>query len=190
MPAGLSSVLLAMAVQAAPSPSSVAGDLEALKAIRHSGLQPSAIVLAHRGGTMNALAIYEMPVQQDETPVWVMRRTYSTEASASAEIVSSRSCPQIYQLVLALERLPVPRPEIRGARATAPTGFSPAPPAMGPLHTHYGYWSRGWTSNSEPVELSLMHLGSGPLTPWMTEAEALLQDCGFTPTDAPDGEKG
>lgn len=191
MPASMSSLLFAVALQtAASNASSVAGELDALKATRHNGLQPSAIVLARRGAAMNSLAIYEMPLQRDDAPVWVIRRADTTGEAVSAEIASSRSCPQIYQLVLALERLPVPRPEIRGARAAAPAGFSPAPPDIGPLHTHYGFWSRGWTSSSEPVELSLVHLGSGPLMHWMTEAEALLQNCWFTSTGALDGEKG
>lgn len=190
MPASMS-LFFAVALQSATSNvSSVAGELDVLKGTRYDGLQPSAIVLAHRGGALNALAIYEMPVQPDETPVWVIRRSDSAEEAVAAEIVSSRSCPQIYQLVLALERLPVPHPEIRGARAASPAGFSPAPPDMGPLHTRYGFWSRGWTSGSEPVELSVVHLGSGPLVKWMTEAEALLQSCWSTSMGAPDGEKG
>lgn len=187
MPASMSTLLLAVALQAAASnASSVALELDALKADRQSGLQPSAIVLASREGTMNALTIYEMPAQRDESPVWIIRRTESTGELASADIASSRSCPQIYQLILALERLPVPHPEIRGARAAAPAGFSPPPPDMGPLHTHYGFWSRGWTSDSQPIEVSLVHLGAGPLTRWMTEAEAVLRDCWSTPT----GEAG
>lgn len=185
MSIGLGTLLFAFSLQTAGSDTrSVVGEIEALKGIRHQGLGPAAIVVAHRGATAEALAIYETG-RRGEASSWIVRRT---SAGNEPEIASSLSCPQIYHLVLALERLPIPRPEIRGPAADAPAGFSPPPPSLGPLHTRYGFWSGGWTSTHEPVELSLVHLGSGPLSTWMMEAEASLRDC-WTAAIL-DGERG
>lgn len=185
MPIGLATFLFAISLQSSgPVSPSTIGEIDALKEIRHGGLAPAAIVVAQKGATAEALAIYETR-RRGEAPDWVVRRT---RGGAEPEIASSLSCPQIYQLVLALERLPIPSPEIRGPAADAPAEFSPPPPNLGPLHTRYGFWSRGWTSAHEPVELSLVHLGSGPLSGWMAEAETLLRDCWTAAI--PDGERG
>jgi hypothetical protein len=185
MPIGLGTLLFAISLQSSgpASPSNV-GEIEALKGIRHEGFGPAAIVVAHKGASVEALAIYETS-RGPEAPDWIVRRT---RAGNEPEIASSRSCPQIYRLVLTLERLPIPSPEIRGPAADAPTGYSPPPPNLGPLHTRYEFWSRGWTPAHEPVELSLVHLGSGPVSTWMAEAETLLRDCWTAAV--PDGERG
>jgi len=174
MPVATGLTLLTLVAQIA-YPSLAPSQLFAeFRQIRIDGVPPSAVVMVSSGTSVSTLSFHEK--RESGRVVWLVRRVDSPQ-SGRAQIASSDTCPQLYSQVLSLERLPVSQKEIRGAQSSAPDGFVPEPPSLGPLHTSYLLWSRGWTSGQEPVEMSLSHLGSGPLAGWFSDAEVELQRC-------------
>jgi len=150
--------------------------LDELRQLRFEGLQPRAAVMANEDSKTSIWAFYEN--SPDGGPaLWIARRETSSAGELRTEIARSDICPQIYAQALALERLPIPGPEVRGPRSASPPEFVTQPPNLGPLHTSYTLWAKGWTSGLEPVELTVFHLGSGPIADWTAKAEADLDLC-------------
>jgi len=166
--------LLAVVAQIAQHPVVPSQVFAEFRQIRIDGLQPSAVVMVSRGTSTSTISFHER--RERGRVVWLARRIDSPDAGR-AQIASSDTCPQLYSQVLALERLPISQREIRGARSSSPEGFVPEPPKLGPLHTSYLLWSGGWTNGQEPVEMTLFHLGSGPIASWFSVAEAELDHC-------------
>lgn len=166
--------LLALIAQIAHPPVAPSQLFAEFRQIKVDGVPPSAVVMVSSGASISTLSFHEK--RENGRVVWLVRRMGYPE-SGQAQIASSDICPQLYGQLLSLERLPVSQMQIRGAQSSAPDGFVPEPPNLGPLHTSYLLWSRGWTSGQEPVEMTFSHLGSGPLAGWFSDAEAELQPC-------------
>lgn len=161
-------------LQAEASPGRAFDDL---RQARFQGMQAVFGVVVHQGPDAVIWAVYEL-VHGAETPVvWVISRSDLKSNERLTNYARSDTCPQIYNRILSMERMAVPSPEIRGHRSTSPQGFVPSPPNLGALHLSYTFWSRGWTSNHEPVELGFYHLGSGPLADWVASSEDQLAIC-------------
>ena len=159
--------------------------LDALREVRYRGLQPKFSVLESRGeGSTASRTLWAGYEVRDSSggSSWVVTRQIHNGSTAADDVVRSGTCPQVYGLILEMERLPIPRPEVRGTRSASPRGYVQPPPNLGPTHSSYAMWSQGWTSDGAPIELTASHLGAGPLEGWVASAEHHLKDC-WTPVE-------
>lgn len=154
--------------------------IEELKQRRINDQQPRAIVVTSRNESLTYMSVYaneDSQSTENSRVEWKIVRERHGYATIQTEMATSNSCPSIYGLALSLERLAIPRPEIRTERPSSPVGFTPLPPNLGPVHQHYTFWSRGWTQTEAPVELLVSHLGAGPVADWVDAAETALAPC-------------
>ncbi len=141
-------------------------------AVRVDGRSARAVVVAESGGTTNTYTIVE-DRRRDGTH-WLIERRGLDGRTDKAD---AGGCPAVYGLALRLERMPWPRAEIRSPAATAPDLFIPPPLNLGPTHSRFAFWARGWVENDIPAEMTLTHAGEGPIADWVRTAEEELVDC-------------
>lgn len=178
----LTILIAALAVLSFPTVSAADDEwLASLKQTRVNSQRPNAIVIAERDfGTSVAISLYQEIVSdgaRGRRPVWVARREMRGSDARPVRWASTEGCPQLYGLVIELERLSMPRIELRSPAIGAPVGYVPAPPQTGSLHSAHLLWAQGWTSDDQPVETTLSGLGSGPAVDWFGRAETGLANC-------------
>lgn len=95
-------------------------------------------------------------------------------ANGSASL-DSASCPAVFEAVTSLERLPLPRVELRIVEL--PRGSTPEPPNLGRLHASYRAELDATSAEGGPIRLTLEEVGTGPIQRWFDQAEPRLGAC-------------
>lgn len=150
-----------------------------LKTQRLGVALPKSIVMESRDfGPSTAISLYEqVEVGPDgkSDVTWTARREIRRSGEASVDWTSSRSCDGLQTVVTAFERTPLPRIEMRSARAL---GADASPrPVMGAIHQAHVLWTTAWDSENAPVEMTLSSLGSGPAQRLYEIAATSLSAC-------------
>lgn len=154
--------------------------LERLSNLRIENTSPEAVVLKdmeYRGSV--AFSFYK--TQSGGSWSWRVRREdRSSDPDPGISWASQQSCAGISDALVAIERVTMPRVEMRSAE---PAGSQP--PAMGPLHLTHHLWARAWDAGNSPVEVTLTSLGSGIPQRLFDHLEQALRTCWDEP-EAPD----
>lgn len=170
-------VILSLASVDGPS---VTERLEDLKRNREGGQAPRAIVVVG-SDTEGATSFSAFEIQtenQSSESRWRVKMVVEDDQRHTAYIADSDDCPAVGVRVAALERLPMPRVEL----FPRPASSQPRP-VMGPLHRQAVFWSRGWSAEDEPLELTFTALGSSPYARWAEDTERALSRCWKGPSD-------
>lgn len=143
-----------------------------------AGRAPEAVIqetMGERSDQVRTLAIFRHREEGRSGPLsWRIRDTGTEGHARSAH---SEDCPAVYGLILQLERIPLPRLEIRPEVDAAPANYQGRLPDIGQTHTSYALAASGFTSRNEPVFFRVSHLGSGPIRDWWMEADRQLEGC-------------
>lgn len=178
------SLVLFLALTAMPEPTTVEW-LQHLKAEPLEQTRPKAIVIQNREfASSTAISFYETTSSDGTGPtrtVWHARREVRAGEGLAVEWTSTRSCGQLFSVVIALERLAMPHVEMRRPQ----TSESPTPaPEMGSTHQNHLVWVTGWDSGNAPLQLTLESLGSGTPQQLYDLANDQLSGC-WLPTGEP-----
>jgi hypothetical protein len=156
----------------------IAEATDPLRAFQHAGRTPEAALqerTGERGDQVRTLAIFRHRDEGRSGPLsWRVR---DTDAEGRVRTAHSEDCPAVYGLVVQLERIPLPRLEIRPAADAAPVTYHGRPPNLGPTHTSYALAASGVTAGNEPVFFRVSHLGSGPIREWLLDADRQMEGC-------------
>lgn len=148
--------------------------------IRHSGSLPKAVVIRRidRHNTISVSFYRENPSEEatSKQGVWTARMETRSGAETSVLWTSTKTCPQLYGNLVELERIALPRIEIRD-HSDAPTQYEAPPPNMGQLHTSHSLWVRAWDADNVPSEIALHSLGAGSVAVWFSKAQTDLDGC-------------
>lgn len=155
--------------------------IDQIRQARLDGINPTFGVLTNRNGQTAMWTFYQRPGPNGADTEWLVTERTNVDRMSRSRLATGKACPAIFDSILEAERMAPPQSEIRGARSDAPPGYVPSPPNLGPLHASYVLWTKGWTTDSEPVELTMHHLGSGPLVGWTDRTEARLSACWSAP---------
>ena len=148
------------------------GHLKRLSNLRIENTSPEAVVLKdmeHRGSV--AFSFYK--TLSGGSWYWRVRREVrAPDHDPRISWASQQSCAGIADSLVVIERVAMPRVELRSAE---PAG--PQPPAMGPLHLTHHMWARAWDAGNSPVEITLTSLGSGSPQRLFDHLEQALRTC-------------
>lgn len=156
----------------------VAEPASPLQLFRYAGRTPEAVIqetTGERSDQVRTLAIFRHRDGGPRGPLaWRIRDTAATGQVRSAH---SEDCAAVYGLIVQLERMSLPRLEIRPQVDAAPANYQGRPPNLGRTHTSYALAASGFTAGNEPVFFRVSHLGSGPIREWWLEADRQLAGC-------------
>lgn len=148
--------------------------------IRHSGSLPKAVVI-HRADRRATISVSFYQARSSEGAAntqgtWTARMETRLGAETSVLWTSTKICPQLYGNLVELERIALPRIEIRD-RSDAPAQYEAPPPNMGQLHTSHTLWVRAWDADNIPSEITLHSLGAGSVAMWFSKVQVDLDGC-------------
>lgn len=162
--AGIAGAIL---LAAAPSPApaqTLAGE--------HGGPPAAAVVEILRGERDDRTVLTFYAGREGERTRW---RAVLTEPNGVAREADGATCPALADAVDRLERISLPRVEIRQLVPAA--GQQPSPPNLGYLHQGYRLTIRAVSADGAPVNLSLAHGGAGPVRDWFEHVGPSLDPC-------------
>lgn len=153
--------------------------LSRLEHLRVAGAAPKAVLISTTGEeSYSAISFYEDRPPEPTGSTWIIRLEFNADDGSKVVTVRGEDCPAIFDTVLAIERLSLPPIDMRSAGSGSPVGYRPSPPALGPSHTSYALWGRGWATDGSPFEATFSSLGAGPLAEVFMAAEDTLRACG------------
>lgn len=136
---------------------------------RVAGVAPVALVELAAGehDDRSAIALYRALGSESGQSNWTVRHFVGDRLVSET---GSAQCPQVFELVTRLERMPLPRVEL-----TAPAHGGDFP-RLGPERS-YTLTLAAWTQDNEPSRVVIHHGGSGPIAAWDETAKQALAGC-------------
>lgn len=169
--AGATGALIAVCVVTLASP------FEALAQQRQGGegldSRPAAVIERTGGEPAETISLSVFSHRALDGDARFSWRVIVTDPQGSARELDRSVCPAVFRAISKLERMAIPRVEIRPGELV--DGQFPDPPNLGTMHQSYRATLSAFSADNAPVEITLSHLGAGPIRDWWDAAR--VEEC-------------